>query len=249
MKSKTLKMNAMAFTMMSETHLKFLAMQGIAVEITDGDYNTTSNEVAKPVSKNTASNKVEQAVKNNSKSKSSAKSKKNSKAGKTTGNKKPELAFGKNIKVGNFVKVLNLKDHKLVNCGKVKSLGGKIEDNEVDTRFVELTSGKKYALNHVISISESEFKKLAKTRKGVAKQKAKKEASTSTKLTSKDYKKCYAKHLLNLGKITEGDFNQVIKDDNALSELYHLYAESDEPVKLSNADALKIFADNAKANA
>lgn len=247
--SKTINLNSYEFRNMSPAHIDYLRSEGYHIVITDNSYTM---EDTKPVAKatttvsyNKATSKAEKPVKANKNAKTSAKSTASSKAKKPTANKNKELAFGKNIKVGNYVKCLNLKDHKLVCFGKVAA----IKDGDNVGKIVELTNTRKFAIENCIAISEKEFKTLSKTHKGIAKQNAKKQSTTSTKLTARDYKLCYAKYLLTLGKITESDFNQVKADDKALSELYHLYTESDEPVKLSNADAMKIFADNAKINA
>lgn len=223
MKNQTLKMNSLEFKMMSETHLKVLAMQGIEIVINDLVDNTTSNKVA--YTKKVDNKVVENA---NKVSKASTKGKKSTKGRKTTKDKK--LIFGK-VKVGGFAKCINKKDDKVVYVGKIKSID--LNDNTVD-----FTSGKKWAKENCVAIGETEFKRLKKSLK----------IKDSTNwLAPKDYKAIYAYNLFKLGKITEDDFTKANADENYSTELYQKFKTE---VKLNNAEAMKILAENsAKANA
>ena len=216
-----------------------LKLVGVNLYAMDRTENTT-NKSAKPVSNNKADSKAVKPIKANKKDQTVKGKKSKEKNGKDS--KKTDLAFGKNIKVGSFVKIYNLKTKQVVMAGKVKDL-------DKSCNAVELTNTRKYAIENCVAISEKEFAKVSKKVKAVAKANDKK-ISTSTRLAPQDYKLCYAKYLVSLGKITEADFNQAKDDKTALHNLYELFAKSDEPVKLSNDEAIKIFADNsAKVNA
>ena len=208
-----------------------LKLVGVNLYAMDRTENTT-NKSAKPVSKSKADNKVASTTNTNKKDQTHKGKKSKEKKAKAK-----TLPFGKDIKVGGFVKIYNLKTKKVVMAGKVKDL-------DKSCNAVELTNTKKYAIENCIAISDKEFAKLKKSLKLSARAETKKD-STSTRLSPQDYKLCYAKYLVTLGKITEDDFAKAKDDKVALHDLYEMFAKGDEKVKLSNADAMKIFAENS----
>lgn len=231
MNNNKIAMSFREFSLLSETQLKVLALSGYDVEITSVATKTSNNTIShnvattKPVSNNKATNKVSKPVKTNKTTETKGK--------KEIRKTEKKLAFGKDIKVGSFVKTYNLKDKKVVSVGKVKSI---IKDDQLGA-IVELTNTRKFAIENCVLCSKDEVKRV---RKVVARQEKK-----ASRLDPKVYKLAYAYNLLNLGEIKQADFDEAKNDDKKLKELYDLFAKGEKAIKLSNDEAMKILADNS----
>ena len=143
-----------------------------------------------------------------------------------------EVAYGK-VKKGDFVKVVNLNTNKVVAVGKAKKV-------LLKDKIVVATSGKKFALENCVAINETTYNKLKKSLKV-----SKANVSTSKKLSPADFKKVYCVKLAKQGLLNENDFAKAKDNAEYRSELYKQFKNE---VKLTNAEALKLFAENtAKA--
>ena len=148
------------------------------------------------------------------------------KAGKT-------VAFGK-VKKGDYFKVV--VNDKVTRVGKANTVS-------VKDKILTAIGGKKYALDNCVAINKKEYGKLKKSLKADNEPKK----STSTRLSAADYKVVYAAYLVKQGKINEETFAKA-KDSNEIAT--ELYKQFKDDVKLSNAEALKLLAENsAKATA
>lgn len=169
-----------------------------------------------------------------------------SKVGKTTASKEAKspkksaakaaaktVAFGK-VKKGDYFKVV--VNDKVTRVGKANTVS-------VKDKVLTAIGGKKYALDNCVAINKKEYGKLKKSLKPDNEPKK----STSTRLSAADYKVVYAAYLVKQGKINEETFAKA-KDSNEIAT--ELYKQFKDDVKLSNAEALKLLAENsAKAAA
>lgn len=167
-----------------------------------------------------------------------------SKVGKTTASKEAKspkksakadktVAFGK-VKKGDYFKVV--VNDKVTRVGKANTVSAK-------DKVLTAIGGKKYALDNCVAINKKEYGKLKKSLKADNEPKK----STSTRLTAADYKVVYAAYLVKQGKINEETFAKAKDSKEIATELYKQFKDD---VKLSNAEALKLLAENsAKATA
>lgn len=143
------------------------------------------------------------------------------------------VAFGK-VKKGDYFKVV--VNDKVTRVGKANTVS-------VKDKVLTAVGGKKYALDNCVAINKKEYGKLKKSLKPDNEPKK----STSTRLSATDYKVVYAAYLVKQGKINEETFAKA-KDSNEIAT--ELYKQFKDDVKLSNAEALKLLAENsAKATA
>lgn len=229
------------FSMMSETHLKYLVSQGMEVVIEDNAQpkvvNTTSNyTVAKATDNKTSSLKK-------SNTKPAAKAANNKKSTASKGSNET-LAFGK-VKAKQHFACYNLKDKNNPVLAKV-GYAVKVDNKAKIVYAVYGKNDKKgFALENCVAITKQKYDKL-KSKFGVkTDSKSNPKVSTSTKLTATDYKAVYAFNLKKLGKITDEEFAKANSDPAVATELYKKFSSE---VKLLNADALKLFAEEVKSS-
>ena len=212
------------FLLMSETHLKMLASQGITVGISDTDrVQPKVDNKQTVVATTTVDSKPSTKGGKKSKKVASKEAKKNSTKG---GKAKKELAFGK-VNVGDFFKVINLKTNKTSNIGKAK---------EVSEADVTTTSGRLFKKANCVAITEASYNKLQK-----------KFGKKENKLPADVYKTVYMRYLASQGKITEQELNAAVDNAERRSELCKQFKDT---VQFNNDMASKFLAEHsAKAAA
>ena len=152
-----------------------------------------------------------------------------------------KLTFGNVVKNGYF-KMFNLKDKNnpvLVGVGKA------LEVSKKDSTITYVKDGsdrKMVALENCVAIDKKEFDKLSKN-KALKHYFARQ--TNSKQLSHTDFKSVYALYLSKNGKITPEEFAKANSDQDFATELYDKFSRK-EGIKLSNADALKLFAEELK---
>ena len=210
------------FLLLGETQSKILVSQGYQINIVN-DVNN-SIEDRKP----TSFSKTETKPATHSKSETT----------KTTkGSSKSKSPKGETLKAGDYFKVVNASNGKLVSVGKVKSV-----DSDQNGKWVHVEDPNVvYKLERCVKINDITFGKLQSR---LAKKLIKKTSSTK-RLAPLDYKIAYAFNLLKLGKITDEEF---AKAKTVKEFADQLYITNKADVVLKNEDALKLHSElNANA--
>lgn len=237
------------YLVMSETHIKNLVAQGLEIVIVD-NANPTVNTVEAPVATPAYQHKVDNSSNNvgkTTKKPAKADSKKSSTA---KADNKPTISYG-NVKANDYFKVINKSTNKVIAVGKAKSV------SKAD-KIVTTKGGKKISLDNCVAINRPTYNKLKKSLKANEVKTEKK--SSSSRLTPTDYKVVYAAYLEKQGKITADEVAKAKDSAEYRAELYHQFSKE---LPLTNAEALKLFAelsdktatanaeptDNANANA
>ena len=219
---------------MGETQSKILAAQGYEIVIVDNVPTATAVDnqpkvAVQPKADNTSNVVRKSTTKNTAKAD-------NKKSSTAKADKNPTISYG-NVKANDYFKVINKSTNKVIAVGKAKSV------SKAD-KIVTTKGGKKISLDNCVAINRPTYNKLKKSLKANEVKTEKK--SSSSRLTPADYKVVYAAYLEKQGKITADQVAKAKDSAEYRAELYHQFCKE---LPLTNAEALKLFAELSEKTA